>query len=174
MIAMRQAVSTKLEKEVGMPRMGQVVVAVLTASLACAGGAAAIGNVTGVSPMLLLRPTSATSTQVLTVANVNSARVTDIAPAVAGADAEPVVSKPTAHQSKPVPHTPSNPRPSRSATAPALVQPKPSASPSPLASASPSQSSGTGSGNDGKSNDDKRGRHEDDGKSESSEDAQDD
>ena len=65
-----------------MPRMGQIAIAEFAATLACAGGATAIGNVTGVSPLSVLHPAS--NVAVLTVANINQERVPDIAPAVTG------------------------------------------------------------------------------------------
>lgn len=138
-----------------MPRFGQVVVAVLTASVACAGGAAAIGNVTGVSPMVLLRPSSATSMEVLTVANIRSVRVPSFAPADSPAVAPevgPAVARPTtdatpprpAHSEPAVEHT-ATASPSASVPTPTPVRPKPNATASAPAVVSPTPSSGTSS-----------------------------
>jgi hypothetical protein len=138
-----------------MPRIGQIVVAVLTATVACAGGAAAVSSVTGVSPMVLLRPTSASSMQVLTVANVNSARVPDIAPAVAHASLDPQADDFTA--TEPNETRTVSPRPSASAHAPASPKPEPSprASTSALATPSPAVTPGSSTDDDG----DDSGKH---------------
>jgi len=124
-----------------MPRIGQVAVALLTATLACAGGAAAISNVTGVSPMVLIRPASATTAQVLTVANTNSSGVPDIAAAVARPDTQE-----SATTTVELPSPTARPSDGATPSAPAVVQPRASASTSASSPARPTPSPATSSG----------------------------
>lgn len=142
-----------------MPKFGHIAIAVVTATLACAGGAAAIGNVTGVSPMVLIRPTSATSMQVLTVANVNSSRVPDIASAVAHPQSDRSEPSPSASEPVvlPTPTTTTSAAPSASAS----VQPRPGSSSAASPSPSPSMSVGGGSDDD-HDDDDRSGKIEPD------------
>ena len=146
-----------------MPRIGQIVVAVLTATVACAGGAAAVSSVTGVSPMVLLRPTSATSMQVLTVANVNSARVPDIARAIAHASRDPQADDFIAPE--PSDTRTASPRPSVSAHAPASTkaEPGPRASTTALATPSPAVTTGSSTDDDGDDSGKDNGQSDDQG-----------
>lgn len=166
-----------------MPRMGQIAIAVFAATLACVGGAAAIGNVTGVSPLSVLHPAS--NVAVLTVANINQERVPVIAPAVTGmlrpvptATPETPGARATdapAHTNDPTPGaTKSTP-----SKAPALVA-KPTATSQPSSPAgvnstpSPSPSASSGSSKDDSDDGDSGKDREDDDKHNDHEDEEDD
>ena len=110
-----------------MSRMSQIALAVFAATLACAGGAAAIGNVTGVSPLSVLHPAS--NVEVLTVANINQARVPDIAAAVTGT-VRPVPSETPHAQATAAPTPSAQPTPDVTKPAPSkapAVVPRPAA-----------------------------------------------
>lgn len=141
-----------------MSRIGQVTVAVIASAVVCAGGAAAIGTVTGVSPLVLISSSSVTHEEELTVANPNASSAPDIAVAVAHV-------RPSSDQPKPSAEPSASSRPTTQPTkeAPATVPTTaPSVQPSNAATL-PSVGSVKSSGDDedesGDDHDGKQGSH---------------